>query len=288
MRRRHLLSLTAAPLATSLATSLANHPHPISNLKSEISDAAKPPLPPIIAHRGASYDAPENTPAAFDLAWEQDADGIEGDFYLSADKQLVCIHDATTGRTADRDLPVKESTFDELHQLDVGSWKDPKFAGQRIVLLSHILDSLPADKLFFIELKSSAEAVPALVEALADSPAPLAQLRLISFHAAAIRAAKDALPDLACSWLSSLRSKDKPLSAQAIIATLEDCGADALGAKADLAILTPDYLASLADAGFPTHVWTVNDPDQARACADLGVASITTDRPAFLRAHLAT
>jgi glycerophosphoryl diester phosphodiesterase len=54
----------------------------------------------IVAHRGASYDAPENTLAAFKLAWQQQSDGIEGDFYLTADRQIVCIHDADTKRTA--------------------------------------------------------------------------------------------------------------------------------------------------------------------------------------------
>ena len=63
----------------------------------------------ITAHRGASYDAPENTLASFKLAWEQGADAIEGDFYLSADKQIVCIHDADTQRTAGMKLVVERT-----------------------------------------------------------------------------------------------------------------------------------------------------------------------------------
>ena len=74
----------------------------------------------VIAHRGASYDAPENTLAAFRLAWQQGADGIEGDFYLTADGEIVCLHDSDTGRTGDRKLSVGQSTLAELRKVDVG------------------------------------------------------------------------------------------------------------------------------------------------------------------------
>ena len=65
----------------------------------------------IVAHRGASQDAPENTIAAFKKAWAQNADGIEGDFYVTKDQQIVCIHDANTERTAGRKLEVANSTL---------------------------------------------------------------------------------------------------------------------------------------------------------------------------------
>lgn len=81
----------------------------------------------IVAHRGASYDAPENTLAAFRLAFEKDADGIEGDFYLTSDNRIVCIHDSDTERVAGKKLIVAKSTLAELKQLDVGSWKDKKW-----------------------------------------------------------------------------------------------------------------------------------------------------------------
>ena len=79
--------------------------------------------PLVVAHRGASRDAPENTLAAFKLAWEQGADAIEGDFLLTKDNKIVCIHDKSTGRLADRKLIVKESTLSQLRELDVGLGK---------------------------------------------------------------------------------------------------------------------------------------------------------------------
>lgn len=80
----------------------------------------------IIAHRGASHDAPENTLPAYKLAWQQGADGIEGDFRLTADGQIVCLHDPSTGRVGDRDLVVSESTLAELRQADMGVLKGEK------------------------------------------------------------------------------------------------------------------------------------------------------------------
>ena len=72
----------------------------------------------IVAHRGASDDAPENTLEAFHLAWLQNADAIEGDFRLTKDEQIVCIHDEDTSRTCGKKLIVAESTYAELCQLD--------------------------------------------------------------------------------------------------------------------------------------------------------------------------
>ncbi|MDP7286911.1 MAG: glycerophosphodiester phosphodiesterase family protein, partial [Phycisphaerae bacterium] len=71
----------------------------------------------IVAHRGASRDAPENTIAAFELAWKQGADAIEGDFYLTKDRRIVCIHDSSTKRTARANLSVAKSTLAELRKL---------------------------------------------------------------------------------------------------------------------------------------------------------------------------
>ena len=78
--------------------------------------------PFLVAHRGASADAPENTIPAFQLAWEQGADAIEGDFHLTADGHIVCIHDEDTQKVAGKKLIVPESTLADLRKLDVGAW----------------------------------------------------------------------------------------------------------------------------------------------------------------------
>ena len=77
----------------------------------------------IIGHRGASEDAPENTLAAFRLAWTQNADAAETDVYLSKDGEIVVIHDANTRRVGGRNRKVVDQTVAELKQLDIGRWK---------------------------------------------------------------------------------------------------------------------------------------------------------------------
>src|SRR6478672_5367982 len=103
----------------------------------------------IIAHRGASFDAPENTLAAIRLGWDQGADGVEFDVRLSRDGQIVVIHDADTRRVANVDRLVSDQTVDELRQLDVGRWKGPQFAGERIPTLAEVLAIVPAGKTAF-------------------------------------------------------------------------------------------------------------------------------------------
>src|SRR5688500_19564502 len=83
----------------------------------------------IIAHRGASYDAPENTLAAMKLAWEQKADAIELDLWLSKDGKIVVLHDSNTKRLGGTTNHVAQQTWDELQRIDVGAWKNARFAG---------------------------------------------------------------------------------------------------------------------------------------------------------------
>src|ERR1700677_2285230 len=86
----------------------------------------------IIAHRGASYDVPENTLAAFNLAWKEEADAVELDIYLTKDGKIVAIHDETTKRTTGVALNVADSTLAELQQLDAGAWKNAVWKGEQI------------------------------------------------------------------------------------------------------------------------------------------------------------
>ncbi len=86
----------------------------------------------IIAHRGASHDAPENTLAAMRLAWDQKADAVELDLWLSKDGRIVVLHDRDTKRVGGSAIPVAEQTWAEIGRVDVGAWKDPRFKDERI------------------------------------------------------------------------------------------------------------------------------------------------------------
>lgn len=261
-----------------------------------VSPAAIPaadPRPDIIAHRGASHDAPENTVAAIKLAWEQQADGSELDIYLSQDGEVVVMHDANTKRTAGGvSKVIAESTAAELRTLDVGTWKGAAFAGERIPILSEMLATVPRGKYVFVEVKCGPEIVPALLRTLVASGLKPTQTPIICFNAKVIAAVKKARPDLPAYWLVSLDKKDAkkqplpPPTAAELIAQAKAIHADGLDLSASPA-LDADYAKAIQAAGLRLYVWTVNDPAVAKRMAALGVDGITTDRPAWLREQLA-
>jgi glycerophosphoryl diester phosphodiesterase len=241
----------------------------------------------IVAHRGASWDAPENTVAAIKLAWAQKADASEFDVYLSKDGEIVVIHDKDTKRTAGGvEKPVVEQTLEELRKLDAGSWKGAKFAGEKIPTLAEMLATVPPGKRVFVEVKCGPEIVPALAKQLKDSKLKPGQTPVISFHAAVIAAMKKASPDVPAYWLVNLRRKDgKTPSAKSLIERAKKLGADGLDLSATDE-LTAAYAREVKDAGLKLYVYTVNDAAVARRMVEIGVDGITTDRPAWLREQL--
>lgn len=245
----------------------------------------------ITAHRGASHDAPENTLAAFRLAWEQAADAIEGDFRLSGDGQIVCVHDADTKRVAGVNHVVASAPLAELRTLDAGRWKDARFEGERLPTFAEVLAALPAGKRFFIELKTGPEIVPPLVKELAAWRGDHSLLTIIAFDADAVAECKRALPAIRAHWLTSFK-QDKPSgawrpTAERIATTVKECGADGVGMQGQREVIDKGFVERLTAGGVREfHVWTVDSPDDALAFRELGAMGITTNRPAFLRAAL--
>jgi glycerophosphoryl diester phosphodiesterase len=248
--------------------------------------AAADPRVDIVGHRGASYDAPENTVTAIKLAWEQKADGSEFDVYLTKDGKIVVIHDKDTKRTAGGiNRPVAESTFDELRALDVGRWKGETFAGEKIPTLAGMLATVPPGKRVFIEVKCGPEIVPELDRVLKAAKLKPEQTPVISFNPAVIAAVKKARPDVPAYWLVSLTAKKPPAAAQ-LVARAKEIHADGLDVS-PAAVLDETFTRTVKDAGLKVYVWTVNDPAVAKRMVGLGVDGITTDRPGWLREQLA-
>src|SRR5690606_29171611 len=125
-------------------------------------------MPLIIAHRGASAFAPENTMAAFRLAKELGADGIELDVMLSADGNLVVIHDQSVERTSNGQGKVNEMSWNELGTLDAGSKFDIRFNGEPIPLLEQVFEELGGHFLINVELKNYATSRDQLTEKVID------------------------------------------------------------------------------------------------------------------------
>ena len=248
-------------------------------------------MPLIVAHRGASHDAPENTLAAFRLAWEQGADAIEGDFFLTKDGEIVCTHDKVTGRlnAEKRKMEVAKSTLAELQSLDVGSWKGERWKGERMPTLRDVFKLVPDGKRILVEVKCGAEILPALKKEIRACELRPEQIIIISFQKDVIRAAKRSLPEIKAFWLTSFKEnketgKVEPTE-KAVMKTLPELRADGLSCGDHISI-KPQFLESVRGAGFETHCWTINDPKRALELASFGMQSITTDRPALIREAL--
>ncbi len=253
---------------------------------------AKAEMPMITAHRGASHDAPENTLAAFRLAWEQEADAIEGDFRLSADGEIVCIHDADTKRTCGVQLVVASTPFDELRDLDYGRWKAATFSGEPCPTLREVLGAVPAGKLFFVELKTGPEIVEPLRALLREVDVDLASLVIIAFDESTIAACKKQLPEVKAHWLTSFKETEKGSgewlpTAATIAATVDRCGADGVGMQGRREVIDDAFVAALRAGDVAEfHVWTIDEPADARYFAELGAIGITTNKPAVIRSSL--
>ena len=240
----------------------------------------------IVAHRGASHDAPENTLPAFELAWKQGADAIEGDFLLTKDNQIVCIHDGSTKRLAERNMAVRGSTLKELRELDVGSWKHEKFKGTKIPTIAEVLATIPKGRKIFVEVKCGPEIIPYLVKEIGQSKLKTEQVVLICFKHEVVKAFKQAMPKNKAYWLSSFK-KDKEgvwePSLETVLATLKDTKADGLDSHKDI----PGSAArKIMKEGYEWHAWTVNDVATAKKLKALGIHSITTDRPGMIKGSL--
>lgn len=159
----------------------------------------------IIGHRGASFDAPENTLAAFRLAYDQGADAAELDVHLTSDGQVLVMHDPDTKRTGGKPGKISEHTAAQIQELNVGAfgkWETNRFH-EKAPLLRDVLKIVPPDKRLFIELKSGREILPALIETLKQSGKAPEQMPIITFHFDVAAEAKKLLPKHEVLWLVS-------------------------------------------------------------------------------------
>lgn len=237
-----------------------------------------------IAHRGESFDAPENTMSAFRLATQSGADGIECDIHLTSDGEIVCIHDANTKRTSGIDLEVSKTPLSELRKLDFGSWKGIRWQGEKIPLLAELLDVIKPDMKVFIEIKSDPITVTAMKRILQKSALADEQVVIISFDKEAIIQTKKQLPRLKAYWLCSYDENRNP-SAEEIISVLHQTGAD--GVDSNCAnFINAEFVDKIHNAGFEFHAWTVDELEKAIKFKALKVDSITSNRAGLLKSKV--
>lgn len=248
------------------------------------------PLPQVVAHRGASAEAPENTLAAVRRAIARDADLVEVDVQRTKDGALVLLHDTTLARTTNvrrmfpRRAPwlVSDFTADEIARLDAGSWFSPQHAGERIPTLEQLVEVLrPSRTGLLLELKAVAlhpgladdvahalRAVPGYLDTAVSS----GRLVVESFDHDAVRRHKQLEPSV-------------PVG---VLGTPHRAELGALATWADQVnpvhwSVRRSYVETVRRHGMGCQVWTVNRPESMRRALGLGVTGVITNHPVALR-----
>ncbi|MCH8501321.1 MAG: glycerophosphoryl diester phosphodiesterase membrane domain-containing protein [Aliidiomarina sp.] len=224
-----------------------------------------------IAHRGNSWDAPENTLAAIERAIVDGADYVELDVRHTADGQLVLIHDRDMLRIAGEPRPIWMVDFSEVQDRDIGSWFAPEFSNERLPTLAQAVELLRGRAGLYLEVKGAPQ-MPDLV------PMVVAELRRLEFIDETI------LASLAPADLAAARAIEPQLRTSLLVHTsvgrLAGQDVDMYGIRAALA--TPRNLNRLRAQEQGVHVWTVNDVAGMERMIDIGVDGIITDRPDVL------
>jgi glycerophosphoryl diester phosphodiesterase len=227
--------------------------------------------PLIIAHRGASAYAPENTLAAFNLAVEQGADGIELDVQMSADGRVMVVHDFDVSRMTNGAGLVSELMAAELQALDAGE-------GQKIPTLDDLFEMLGPRVLYNIELKYFGWQGRGIETAVADRIAAFHlenRVLVSSFNPLALRRARRQMP------------RSVPLG----VLRKEGIKYGYLFAKSEAdhphyPMVDEAYMAWARKRGYRVNVWTVDEPDEAQRLIALGVNGLITNKPDVIRESL--
>ena len=239
----------------------------------------------IIAHRGESYDAPENTLAAINLAWERNVKAVEIDIQLTSDNEIVVIHDYNTLRISGKKKTVRESSLKELKILNAGFFKEGNWDNERIPKLSEILATVPPDGKLIIEIKSDDSILPKLVHELSNSNLKSVQIEIIAFSASTLFKAKRLMPDYRMLWLLSLDySLPKWLvwiNRKRIINKVKKLKLDGVNVWAG-ELLTKSFISEFKKESLFVYSWTVDSPEKARNLLTYGIDGITTNRAEWM------
>ncbi|MCJ7664027.1 MAG: hypothetical protein MUO24_07270 [Desulfobacterales bacterium] len=243
----------------------------------------------VIAHRGESHDAPENTLASLNLAWERDDDAAEIDVHLTKDGRIVVIHDDNTWRTAHRFGKVSNRTLERLRRLDVGRFKGKRWAKEKIPTLEEALATVPVGKKLFIEIKDDACILTELNVVLGNSALSPDQVVLIGQDLNVMELIKKILPAYQCCWVCAMKDEKKMNTGgnakEELIARARRAGLDGLDIEASREI-DGEFVALVKSAGMKLYVWTVDDPGEARQLFAAGVDGIATNCAHWLKTWL--
>ncbi len=234
------------------------------------------PFTPLIAHRGASAYAPENTLSAFVEAALRDAKWVEFDVMQAASGELMIFHDETLHRTTNGKGYLTQAPYSYLCSLDAGSWFSPRFAGERIPTLSQVLDFLVSMQLSAnIEIKASAGQDEALIRSLLKAITPFSKAKSTNFLFSSFsvptlmtlrRLSKTApIGLLMDTWLPDWQHLCKQLACTSLHVAWD--------------MLTPDRAKKVKEEGLSLLCYTVNEVRQAEELLSWGVDAVFSDKP---------
>jgi glycerophosphoryl diester phosphodiesterase len=261
--------LLALTLASALPSAAADRPATIDEF------LALSGRPGVIAHRGFSGAAPENTLAAIRAAVDVGADMVEIDVTLTADGHVVVLHDETVDRTTDGSGKAADQTLAQLQRLDAGTWFSPRFGGERIPTLDAVLSEMEGRVLLNIEIKSEAVGsgiVPRVAETV-RARHMVDQVIVSSFSPHALQLMRQTAPEIRTAVLFN-PDFQKEMDPVEIVA---DLGASAFNIKRTR--LTRKRLERCRQAGVPVAVYTVNTRRRLRKVLRRGVNAVFTDHP---------
>lgn len=247
-------------------------------IKDEMKKIVPLPETEIIAHRGASYIAPENTVSSAKLAWEMGADAVECDIYLSSDNRIMVSHDASTRRTTGNEYIISKTASEIIRTLDAGSYKSQKYKGEKIPFLEEIISTVPSGKELVVEIKCGSEVLDQLKKTVSANSGDK-KFTFISFDLQTISNAKKVFPDNPCYWLCS----DSSLFKNNFLKVKE---AGLNGFSLSYNIINEKVATAIKKAGLDLFTWTVDNPDEAKRLIALGVKGITTNRAGWLEEQL--
>lgn len=234
----------------------------------------------IIGHRGAAGEAPENTLGSFLLAVEQGAHAIELDIHLSADGEIMVIHDHTIDRTTSGAGAVKDMTVSELQKVDAGVKFPDTYAGERIPTLEEVFDALPAHTLINVEIKSGRHEIEEKLVALMKRKNRMETVFVSSFDHKSLQVLKRLEPEVKIGLLYAVNFADHVKAAASVEEPVYSLH------PAHHAIDDEDIRQAIA-SGLQVYPWTVNQEADMLRLLDCGVSGIITDFPGRLQALVA-
>lgn len=237
----------------------------------------------LIAHRGMSEMCPENTLSAYSAAVENGF-SFECDIYMTKDGRIFSFHDPDLKRIAGIDKKCADCTWDEVKNLDVGSWMDKKWKDERPVTFEEILSFARDGRIIEIDVKMGPEIVPYIKKSLmAQTNATPRNIVFASARKETVKALREELSDFS-AWIGVTCRKGwgkqyPPLPVEEAIEKARASKANGIALQFDPELITKEYIKTLQDAGYHVNVWTIDCPKNASCAAERGADTITSNRP---------